>query len=589
MVKNILKKPFDFFKNESIELDAKKRKFSQSQDELREYWRKILKYQCLLSYLNIKRSKGKKDSDDELFKLAKQRVFKSFESLFNRLTQATKKDSLSLYLKALIQVYDPHSEYFPPKEKQDFDIEMTGTFEGIGAALRDEDGLVKVVRIIIGGPSWRQKRLKPGDFILKVAQGDKEPVDIVGMRTEDAVKLIRGKKGTEVRLTVKKPDGSIVVIPIIRDVVVVEESYARSAVFKIEGSDRPFGYIYLPRFYRDFSRRNGKNSTDDIKKEIKKLQSQEVEGIILDLRNNSGGSLIDAITISGLFITEGPIVQIKDRQKGIQVLRDEDENVNYAGPLLILINTLSASASEIMAAALQDYGRAVIMGGEHSFGKGTVQVMFNLDRYLSSRTLAKRLDGIKSLGALKITIQKFYRITGSSNQFKGVVPDIILPDYYDYLNIGEKYLDYPLDWDSIPSVSFTPWGSVDFDLKELARKSESRVKNKSHFQQLKLFVSELKKIQEKTEKSLNLKIFLLEQKKVKQQLDKIGKSPVKLSKVLIFPSEKISSNQLTKLSGLEKEKQEISLKKQQEWFKQLQEDFFLEEATLVMNDMVEGK
>jgi len=588
MVRFILSGSFDFSKHEILELDAKKRNFCQNQEGLREYWRKILKYQCLLSYISLQRSQGKADFDKKLIKQAKQKVSKSFESVFNRLLQATQKDSLSLYLKALIQVYDPHSGYFPPKEKQDFDIEMTGTFEGIGAALREEEGLVKVVRIIIGGPSWRQKRLKPGDFILKVAQGDNEPVDIVGMRVEDAVKLIRGKKGTEVRLTIKRPDGSIDIIPIVRDVVVVEESYARSAVLKIDDSSRSLGYIYLPRFYRDFSRNEGRNSTDDMKKEIKNLQKKGVKGIILDLRNNSGGSLIDAVNISGLFIAEGPVVQIKDRQKGIQVLRDEDKEVNYSGPLVILLNTLSASASEIMAAALQDYGRAVIIGGEHSFGKGTVQVMFNLDRYLSSKTLAKRLTGIKSLGALKITIQKFYRITGSSNQFKGVIPDIILPDHYDYLNIGEKYLDYPLDWDSIPSVPFSAWNYSESYLRELARKSENRVKNEAHFQQVKMFIQELKKIQNKTEKNLNLKIFFNEQKRVRQELDKIDQVSSKLSNLKISSPQEIEESEPAKLSELDKEKQELFRKKQQEWFKQLQEDFFLVEAVLVLNDMVVG-
>ena len=350
-------------------------------------------------------------------------------------------DWLSIYLNSITTIYDPHTAYFPPQDKENFDIAMSGQLEGIGARLTSKGGFIVVAEIVPGSACWRQGQLKVGDKILKVGQGDEEPIDITDMRTDHAVKYIRGKKGTEVRLTVKQVDGSVITIPIIRDIVILEETYTKSAVIDNKG------YINLPKFYADFSGNGGRDCSDDVKNEILKLKEEGVEGIILDLRNNGGGSLQDVVEMAGLFIKEGPIVQVKAKVGKPRVYSDTDESVYYDGPLVVMVNTYSASASEILAAAMQDYGRAVIVGGSPTtFGKGTVQRAFDLDGFVS-----EAYDEIKPLGALKLTLQKFYRIDGGTTQLKGVTPDIILPDTWSYLNVGEKDQEFPIPWDEIGS------------------------------------------------------------------------------------------------------------------------------------------
>lgn len=384
---------------------------------------------------------------------ARQAVLKSMERLFQRMLQERPDDTDSRYLNALAAVFDPHSLYYPPRDKEDFDIEMSGTLEGIGVLLGENEGRVKVLDVVPGGPAWSQNQIKVEDIILKVGQGVEEPVDIVGMTVSDVARLIRGPKGTEVHLTVRKPDGRMMTLALVRNIVEIQETYARSAMIMTENSGRKYGYIFLPRFYHDFNRDHGRNSTADVRKELEKLNQQQVDGIILDLRNNGGGALDDAVNMSGLFIENGPIVQVKDRRSGVRVHSDSDPDIVFRGPLVVLVNTLSASASEIVAAALQDYGRAVIIGGSHTFGKGTVQMMIDLDRFL-----APGLGDLRPLGALAMTIQKFYRITGASTQFRGVIPDIILPESASYLEVGEQYLDHPLPWDTVAAVSFPKWG-----------------------------------------------------------------------------------------------------------------------------------
>ncbi len=584
---DILSKPFDFSRQEFIELDGDKRCYCINQLELKEYWRKILKYHCLINYANLLRAKDKNDADQKLEKQARKAVLKSYKSIFHNQLQAHKNDAAQLYFNALVQVFDPHSNYLPPKEKEDFDIEMTGQFEGIGALLREEDGFVKVVRIIPGGPSWRQKQLQPGDLILKVAQGDEEPVDIVGMRVVDAVKLIRGKKGSLVRLTLKKPDEQIVTIPIVRDVVIVEESFAKSAFLSSKKIDKTFGYIYLPRFYRDFSRPDGRNATDDVRKIVDQFNRKKVDGLILDLRNNSGGSLIDAINISGLFISRGPIVQVKNRRKGIRVLRDRDKKIDFKGPMVVLINALSASASEILAAALQDYRRAIIVGGNHSYGKGTVQIMIDLDRYLASVSEEKDKIDQNSLGALKLTVQKFYRITGSSNQFKGVVPDIILPDRYDYLKIGEKYLDHSLEWDTIPPISFSLWDNHRFMIPEMVINSQKRVKKNPYFKRLKEYLQRLKKSSDKTLKSLNFKIFFQEQQTLLREQKKIEQFQKIIHHISVRSKDDTDETAMVSSDEKEAEQQKIAAEIKRDRFQQLRKDAHLEEAMMVLADLIE--
>jgi carboxyl-terminal processing protease len=591
----LLEKPFDFTKEEYLEGDPDKLDYCANLDELKEYWRKTLKYRVLLRYISLLQvnesgpgqekekktpDQGKKavKSEKDLEQEARQSVAKSFKSMFNRLLQGNKNDSLSRYLNSLVQVYDPHTSYFLPVDKETFDMQMSGSFEGIGALLSNEDEYVKVASIVAGGPSWRGKQLQAGDLILKVAEGDQEPTDIIGMRTQDAVKLIRGKKGTLVRLTVKKPDGRIVEIPIVRDVVILEDTFARSAILLHKESRRSFGYIDLPGFYDDFSTEGGRNSSDDVKKEIEKLKLKKVDGIILDLRNNTGGALRDAVKMSGLFIPKGPIVQVKDKQAEVSALKDYDPAVSYNGPLVVLINRLSASASEILAAALQDYNRAIIVGGSHSYGKGTVQAMVNLDNIVTGHHRREPQGKYDSYGALTITIQKFYRINGMAIQVRGVTPDIVLPDSTDYLDIGEEHLDFYLKWDVIPPANYEKWKPIPPVSKDLIERSKNRVQNNPGFQELEQYIKNLEQMQKETRQSLKLTDMMKRQEEIKQERQKLEKSQEVLDNMTVVPSAAMEKKE-AKLDKVNEEKQK-------EWFKELNKDLYLGEAVEILNDTI---
>ncbi|MGL5890136.1 MAG: S41 family peptidase, partial [Bacteroidia bacterium] len=419
----ILSKPFDFTVKESVELDPEKLTYSKNTTEMREAWRKFLKYQVMVRFADLKEEQEKKQKDGkqdiavktdaELEADARAKVKKTEDEIFDRLSKVDRDDRMASFVNVLTGVYDPHTEFYPPSDKQDFDIRMSGQLEGIGATLQEKDGYIKVTNIVPGSPSSKQGQLKAGDQILKVAQGDNEAVDIVGMQVNDAVKLIRGKKGTEVRLTVQKPDGQTLIIPIIRDIVILEETFAQSAIIN---QKEKIGYIKLPTFYADFTQnKSGKHlAADDVKKEIEKLKEEKIKGLVLDLRDNGGGSLQEVVKMVGLFIKEGPVVQVNSRKSGVRPYNDPDRgDVVYDGPLVVLINENSASASEILAAAIQDYKRGVIVGS-NSFGKGTVQNFYDLDQMIGD---GNTFDA--PLGAVKVTIQKFYRIDGGSTQLKG--------------------------------------------------------------------------------------------------------------------------------------------------------------------------
>lgn len=591
----LLEKPFDFTKEEYLEGDPDKLEYCANLRELKEYWRKTLKYRVLLRYITLlqvnepgpgkevenktpSKEKTTVKSEKELEQEARQSVAKSFKSMFNRLLQGNKNDSLSRYLNSLVQVYDPHTSYFVPVDKETFDMQMSGSFEGIGALLSNEDEYVKVASIVPGGPSWRGKQLQAGDLILKVAQGNQEPVDIIGMRTQDAVKLIRGKKGTLVRLTVKKPDSQIVEIPIVRDVVILEDTFARSAILLHKESRRRFGYIDLPGFYDDFSTKGGRNSSDDVKKEIVKLKSKKVDGIILDLRNNTGGALRDAVKMSGLFIPKGPIVQVKDKQAEVKALKDYDPDVSYNGPLVVLINRLSASASEILAAALQDYNRAIIVGGSHSYGKGTVQAMVNLDNLVLGYHHREPKGRYDSYGALTITIQKFYRINGMAIQKRGVTPDIVLPDRTDFLDIGEEHLNFSLKWDVIPPSNYEKWKPIPPVSKELVERSKERIRNNPGFQQLEQYIENLKQIREETRQSLKLTDMMERQEEIKREREKLEESEKDLTNIAVVPSAELMKKDV-KLDKINQEKQK-------DWFKELNKDLYLGEAVEILSDTI---
>ncbi|MCX6555754.1 MAG: carboxy terminal-processing peptidase [Candidatus Aminicenantes bacterium] len=579
----ILKKPFNFSLDQQIELDADKRNYAGTLEDLKSWWFLRLKYLTLTQYLNLSKADGEKKSADkkrgddfspELEVRARNAVGKSVQRLFERLLQDRSEDMQALYFNALLSVFDPHSQYFPPRAKEDFDIDISGTLEGIGALLGEADGYIKVFEVIPGSPAWIQGLLKVEDIILKVGQGDDEPVDIVGMNVSDAARLVRGKKGSLVRLTVKKTDGRIMQIALIRNVVEIQETYARSAILFNEKLKKSFGYIFLPKFYHDFNRQNGRQASEDVKDELGKLAAQEVDGIILDLRNNGGGALDDAEKMAGLFIEKGPLVQLKDRSSPPQVHEDSDTHVSYGGPLVVLVNALSASASEIVAAALQDYRRAIIIGGEHTFGKGTVQVMLDLDRYLPAEMARYR-----PLGAITLTVQKYYRITGASTQYQGVVPDIVLPDAYSFLDVDEKSQPYSLPWDTISPLVFTPWKNSFHDLAEIKARSRQRLNSSVRFGQIAANISRLKKQREKTMVTLNLQKFQSEQDTLFQEAEKFNREQV------VFPYLQARSLDTSQAEGPAAAKADLDAKRKK-WTEDLRRDPALEESIQVLNDWI---
>ena len=501
LVHALLKEEIDFSKNEKIETANEKLIYCRDLAELRERWRKTIKYQLLGRYLNLLEEQKKIENtshkiDEAIMADARVKVGKSLDQFFTRMLEQKEQDRFDSYFTAITEAFDPHTNYMPPTQKEDFDISMRGSLEGIGATLREEDGYIKVTQIIPGSAAWRQGQLQAEDIILKVAEGKAEPVDITDMRLRDAVSLIRGKKGTEVRLTAKKPDGSKVVIPILRDVVQIDETFTRGTTIKNEKSGKIYGYIRIPSFYRDFQENGngGRNVTDDVRAEIAKLTSANIDGLILDVRNNGGGALSDAVSIAGLFFSDGPVVQVRSSNGKTQVLDDDDKKVVYSGPLAVLVNEFSASASEILAGALQDYRRAIVIGSSHTHGKGTVQAMLDLDRDFNLRNMEQFLP----LGALKVTIQKFYRISGGSTQYRGVVPDIILPDRLQHLKSGEQYLDNSLPWDTIEATQFRPWPQPFPELSWLQNRSQQRIKSDPAWQVINRDAARAKERSEKT-------------------------------------------------------------------------------------------
>jgi len=501
MAAEILAAGIDVNQKESLETDPLKLIYATDLEGLREYWGKMLKEQMISRYLESladqEKAKEKKE-ESLLWKEAKERVAKQNREFFHRLHQETVQDHYDRYFDAVARSFDPHTDYLPPDNKEDFDIHMRGSLEGIGAVLREEDGYIKVVSIIPGSASARGGELEAEDTILEVAQKKGDPVEITDMRLRDAVRLIRGAKGTEVRLTVKKPDGVKVVISLIRDVVQIEETFVKSTVLDGSAGDK-IGYIVIPSFYRDFEgAKNGveaRNCTDDTRAAIEGLKKSGINGMILDLRNNGGGSLVDAVDTTGLFIKLGPVVQVKNSSGVQRILGDEDPEMVYGGPLVVLVNQFSASASEIVAAALQDYGRAVIIGGKHTHGKGTVQTLVNMNDNIPSLHLRSYED----LGALKVTIQKFYRVNGGSTQYKGVESDIELPSLFQYLKSGEQYLDNSLPWDQVESVPVVQYGGKKIDMARLIANSKQRIESDSGLQ---VIAEEARKAEERSKESI---------------------------------------------------------------------------------------
>lgn len=584
----VLSKPFDFTVKEDINLDPENMAFAEDKKALEDRWRKSLKYQTLDRLTGMierqeeaekegeegdakseKEEKKEKKTFEQMEEEARSKVKKNLDNWFKRLEKLDQEDRLSTYLNAIMNAYGPHTNYFPPKDKENFDISMSGQLEGIGARLQEKDGYIKVSDIVPGSASYKQGGLKAGDLILMVAQGDEEPVDIVDMSLDDAVKLIRGKKGTEVRLTVKKVDGSNKVIPIIRDIVEIEETYAKSSLLRND-RDEKVGYIKLPKFYADFSRWNGRSCAKDVKTEIEKLKAQNVEGIILDLRNNGGGSLRDAVDMAGLFIEKGPVVQVKYRGRQAEVLSDKDPRIQYDGALVVLVNQFSASASEILAAAVQDYDRGVIIGSSSSFGKGTVQRFFSLDKALPSD-----YDEFKPLGEVKITTQKFYRINGGATQLRGVTPDIVLPDSYAYIETGEKEQEFVMPWDEIRAVPYEKWNHS-WDLEVLRTRSAERVAKDETFGLVEENARRLKSQSDNDIYSLNLEAY----QAYNDQLDEEAKKYKGLNTLIdAMQAEGLA----TDLSTMESDTTKTRI--HTDWVEGIRKDHYINEALHVIADM----
>jgi carboxyl-terminal processing protease len=511
--------PVDLTIKDSVELDADKVNFVSTKKELKVRWAKYIQSRVINEMYYEQKNQEENDTLPQktlvvLEEEAREKVGGRLKDWFKRLSQLEQEDRFAVYVNSILQIYGPHTSYFPPKDKEDFDISMSGKLEGIGATLTVKDGYIKVSKIIAGSASWRQGDLKAGDLITAVAQGDSIPVGVVNMRLDKAVRFIRGPKGTEVRLTVKKVDGSTVVIPIIRDVVVIEETYAKSLLLNQKGDSTNYGYIHLGSFYADFGKRNGKRCSVDVLKEINSLKSSKVEGIILDLRNNGGGSLSDAVDMVGYFIKAGPVVQVDGVGQAPESYTDRDPDQQFTKPLVVMVNNFSASASEIFAAAIQDYNRGVVVGS-NSFGKGTVQRFFSLTDV--AQQFQVKTDA-NDIGAVKQTIAKFFRINGGATQLKGVSPDVKLPDSYDFIEIGEKEYDFALPWTSIPPAAYEKY-VVAYEIENLNENTQGRLDTSKYFQSVVNNAKMVKEAQGFTVIPLNFEEYKLYKKDRKAKSD----------------------------------------------------------------------
>jgi len=577
--KDILSKPFDYSIDETYAGDPDKIKFPATDAERKESWRKSLKYQSLDRYVDLIETRDKnKDVKDfkvksnaELEAEARDKVIKTMDRTFERYRfKFSEDDKFNLFVSIITNAMDPHTEFFPPVDKRYFDEQMSGRFFGIGASLIYDEGNIKINTLVAGSPAWKSGEVQVGDIILKVGQGKEEPTELTGFVVEDAVKLIRGKKGTDVKLTLKKQDGSVKVVTLVRDEIVQDESFAKSAI--INNGNSRLGYIYLPEFYADFDRPNGARCYIDVAKEIIKLKEDKVDGIIMDLRNNGGGSLYDVVQMVGLFIDKGPVVQVKDRDGKPNILEDKNREVLYDGPLTVMVNEFSASASEIFAAAIQDYGRGVVIGSTTTYGKGTVQRNLGLDPesgYLNSNS---------DLGTIKLTLQKFYRVNGGSTQLKGVASDIVLPDNYEYLKFREKDDPDALPWDEIQKAAISNW-KPGYELATIQKLSEARLQSNKAFKLIKENTDWLAK-QNDREYPLNFEKYQKEQKAIRTTVRQI-EALKKLDNDMDVNSLPQDANRFT----YDKGKQD----RFDQWIKNLRKDIYIDQAAKVTADMVQQK
>ncbi len=577
---SIIDQEISITSSKTLELDGEKTEYVSTEAKLAERWTDYITYHVVTRYESYLSDRNKSDdpfdkekTDKELLAKATKNSKEMFDDWFKRLDDIRRSDRYEAYLNVVTHTYDPHTDYYSPKAKEDFDLKMGGRLEGIGARLFVKDDLTEVSTVIVGGPAWKGKELAVEDKILQVRQdNEEEPTDLTGMRIDDVVQLIRGKKGTNVHLTIRKKSGKTLVITIERDEVIVDESFARSVVVDFEDV-KNIGFISLPVFYSTF---DGKNScAEDVKKEVEKLNAQNVNGIILDLRWNGGGSLQDVIDMSGLFIEEGPIVQVQSGDGKASVYKDRDNSVSYDGPMIVMTNMVSASASEILAGALQDYGRAVIVGSNSTFGKGTVQGFYDLDRVYNGSS------DLKPLGQVKMTTQKFYRINGGSNQLTGIIPDIILPDNFSYVNVGEKEYDNALEWSKIDPVKYEQNVYQLPDLNTLKQNSSERVAASNIFNLIDDNAQYIKEVENDSDVPLSLKgykAYLAEREARAEKYDNIMKNPIDGLSI---------SNLATDLDYIQADSSRIA--RNEDWLKGLHKDVYLQETVLIMKDMINGE
>ena len=581
---DVLEKPFDFTEDEILDTDYEKQPFAKNKKELKNRWRQQLKLNALSSYFDKKEEQektpeegeevvatdGPKEilSDKELEEKARNEVKDNTKEFFEFTNELERQDYFAIFLNAVVEEFDPHTYYFAPVAKDRFDTQMSGQFQGIGARLQKKNGEVRITDVISGGPAWRGDELREGDIIMKVRQeNEKDAINIVGMRLQDAIEYIKGPKGTKVILTVKtKLDGSTKNITIERDIVELEETYAKSA--EVEKDGKKYGIVNLPKFYFTMDDYKEKNAASDVKKEIERLKEEGMEGLVIDLRNNGGGSLKTVVDIAGLFIKDGPIVQVASSGDEPEVLEDTDSSILWDGPLVILVNEISASASEILAAAMQDYKRAIIIGGKQTYGKGTVQNVADLNQYL-------RKNPYGDLGALKLTTQKFYRVNGGSTQLEGVKSDVVVPDRFKYIDIGERDQENPLPWDKIKAASYDVWdGYVDFD--ETIENSVQRMSKSEHLQLVDDYAKWIKDRRDDQQWSLNYTKYkdrLAQSEEFAKKFDAIDDYDTKLSYKSLPYEQKLFENDT------------ILKEKRDRWHKSLTKDAYVEEALNVLKDL----
>ena len=566
--KQVLGTPFDYDLEETFNTEYESKPYATSKSEMKDNWRKQLKFSTLSNYHDlVTDDEETKESNSELEVEARASTLKSLNESASYMDDLRRDDWLSMYINAIAEEFDPHTFYFAPQDKDRFDAQMSGKYEGIGARLQKKMDVITITEVISGGSAWRQNKLEVGDAILEVRQEEEiEAVNVVGMRLDDAVKLIKGPKGTNVILTLKKVDGTIEDLSIPRDEIELEETYAKSTIVEKEGTT--FGVINLPKFYIDFEDYNSRNAATDVKKEIERLKAEGMQGLVLDLRNNGGGSLKTVVDMGGLFIKEGPIVQVRSTGEEKEVLKDTDRSIEWEGPLVILVNELSASASEILAAAMQDYKRAIVIGSKQTYGKGTVQNIIDLNRMIRSNT-----NG--DMGAFKFTTQKYYRINGGSTQLEGVKSDVVVPDRYSYIEIGEKDQDNPLEWDEIAPANYNVWERT-FDYETTIKKSKDRMNSSAEIKLIDDNARWIKTIRDKSVYTLNFS-------KYSQDLE-LSESEAKRFDALSEYQTNLTFESLPYERPLMEQDSVLKINRKR-WHENLSKDIYMEEAINVLSDL----